>query len=205
MLFRSDALSRLDDVRSKVELAKAAKYSKKIRREYSAILLKTRGDLVVGNVLSSPEGQIDAVFDWAKTLDIPEKNIAKYKRAALNFIAKSDTNFPMDIEIVDQAMRIVEAKKLDAMNFTNPRDIIEDFADGVKERRLDPNKEKQFFNKKSLPEGVETFQIMPTRRGQQAVRRMLDTHWGEKTNPWCVTVQEKTYTCLLYTSPSPRD
>ena len=189
-----DALSRLDDVRSKVELAKAVKYSKKIRREYSAILLKTRGDLVVGNVLSSPKGQIDAVFDWAKTLDIPEKNIAKYKRAALNFIAKSDTNFPMDIEIVDQAMRIVEAKKLDAMSFTNPRDIIEDFADGVKERRLDPNKEKQFFNKKSLPEGVETFQIMPTRRGQRAVRRMLDTHWGKKTNPWCVTVQKNEYT-----------
>ena len=189
-----DALSRLDDVRSKVELAKAVKYSKKIRREYSAILLKTRGDLVVGNVLSSPEGQIDAVFDWAKTLDIPEKNIAKYKRAALNFIAKSDTNFPMDIEIVDQAMRIVEAKKLDAMSFTNPRDIIEDFADGIKERRLDPNKEKQFFNKKSLPEGVETFQIMPTRRGQRAVRRMLDTHWGKKTNPWCVTVQKNEYT-----------
>jgi hypothetical protein len=189
-----DALSRLDDVRSKVELAKAVKYSKKIRREYSAILLKTRGDLVVGNVLSSPEGQIDAVFDWAKTLDIPEKNIAKYKRAALNFIAKSDTNFPMDIEIVDQAMRIAEAKKLDAMSFTNPRDIIEDFADGVKERRLDPNKEKQFFNKKSLPEGVETFQIMPTRRGQQAVRKILDTHWGKKTNPWCVTVQKNDYT-----------
>ena len=189
-----DALSRLDDVQSKVELAKATRYSKKIRREYSAILLKTRGDLVVGNVLSSPEGQIDAVFDWAKTLDIPEKNKGKYKRAALNFIAKSDTNFPMDIEIVDQAMRIVEAKKLDAMSFTNPRDIIEDFADGVKERRLDPNKEKQFFNKKSLPEKVETFQIMPTRRGQQAVRRMLDTHWGKKTNPWCVTVQKNEYT-----------
>jgi len=190
----STALSALDNVRSNVELAKAAKYSKKIRREYSAILLKTRGDLVVGNVLSSPEGQIDAVFDWAKTLDIPEKNKGKYKRAALNFIAKSDTNFPMDIEIVDQAMRIVEAKKLDAMSFTNPRDIIEDFADGVKERRLDPNKEKQFFNKKSLPEGVETFQIMPTRRGQQAVRKMLDTHWGKKTNPWCVTVQKNDYT-----------
>jgi len=189
-----DALSRLDDVRSKVELAKAAKYSKKIRREYSAILLKTRGDLVVGNVLSSPEGQINAVFDWAKTLDIPEKNIAKYKRAALNFIAKSDTNFPMDIEIVDQAMKIVEAKKLDAMSFANPRTIIDEFADGVKEKRLDPNKEKQFFNKKSLPEGVETFEIMPSPAGQKAVRRMVDTHWGEKTNPWCVTAQEATYT-----------
>ena len=190
----STALSALGNVRSNVELAKAARYSKKIRAEYSAILLKTRGDLVVGNVISSPEGQIDAVFDWANKLDIPEKNIAKYKRAALNFIAKSDTNFPMDIEIVDQAMQIVEAKKLDAMSFTNPRDIIEDFADGVKERRLDPNKEKQFFNKKSLPDGVETFQIMPTRRGQQAVRRMLDTHWGKKTNPWCVTVQKNAYT-----------
>ncbi len=189
-----DALSRLDDVQSKVELAKAAKYSKKIRREYSAILLKTRGDLVVGNVLSSPEGQINAVFDWAKTLDIPEKNIAKYKRAALNFIAKSDTNFPMDIEIVDQAMKIVEAKKLDAMSFANPRAIIDEFADGVKEKRLDPNKEKQFFNKKSLPEGVETFEIMPSPAGQKAVRRMVDTHWGEKTNPWCVTAQEATYT-----------
>ena len=190
-----DALSRLDDVRSKVELAKAVKYSKKIRREYSTILDKLRGgDVIEGNKVFSAEQQIDDVFDWVKSLDIPEKNQAKYKKAALNFVAKSPTNFPVDAEIVGEAIRIAELKKLNVMNFSNPRDIIDKFAGEVKAKRLDPNKEKQFFNKKSLPEGVETFQITTQRRGQQAVRRMLDTHWGEKTNPWCVTVQEKTYT-----------
>ena len=190
-----DALSRLDDVRSKVELAKATRYSKKIRAEYSTILDKLRGgDVIEGNKVFSAEQQIDEVFDWVKSLDIPEKNQAKYKKAALNFVAKSPTNFPVDTEIVAEAIRIAELKKLNVMSFDNPRDIIDNFAGEVKAKRLDPNKEKQFFNKKSLPEGVETFQIMTTRKGQQAVRRMLDTHWGEKTNPWCVTVQEKTYT-----------
>ena len=190
-----DALSRLDDVRSKVELAKAVKYSKKIRREYSTILDKLRGgDVIEGNKVFSAEQQIDDVFDWVKSLDIPEKNQAKYKKAALNFVAKSPTNFPVDAEIVGEAIRIAELKKLNVMDFSNPRDIIDKFAGEVKAKRLDPNKEKQFFNKKSLPEGVETFQITTQRGGQQAVRRMLDTHWGEKTNPWCVTVQEKTYT-----------
>ena len=190
-----DALSRLDDVRSKVELAKAAKYSKKIRAEYSTILDKLRGgDVIEGNKVFSAEQQIDDVFDWVKSLDIPEKNQAKYKKAALNFVAKSPTNFPVDAEIVGEAMRIAELKKLNVMDFSNPRDIIDKFAGEVKVKRLDPNKEKQFFNKKSLPEGVETFQMMPTRGSQQAVRRILDTHWGEKANPWCVTVQENTYT-----------
>ena len=190
-----DALSRLDDVRSKVELAKAVKYSKKIRREYSTILDKLRGgDVIEGNKVFSAEQQIDDVFDWVKSLDIPEKNQAKYKKAALNFVAKSPTNFPVDAAIVGEAIRIAELKKLNVMDFSNPRDIIDKFAGEVKAKRLDPNKEKQFFNKKSLPEGVETFQIMPTRRGQQAVRRILDTHWGEKTNPWCVTVQKNAYT-----------
>ena len=190
-----DALSRLDDVQSKVELAKAVKYSKKIRREYSTILDKLRGgDVIEGNKVFSAEQQIDDVFDWVKSLDIPEKNQAKYKKAALNFVAKSPTNFPVDAEIVGEAIRIAELKKLNVMDFSNPRDIIDKFAGEVKAKRLDPNKEKQFFNKKSLPEGVETFQIMPTRRGQQAVRRILDTHWGEKTNPWCVTVQKNAYT-----------
>jgi hypothetical protein len=190
-----DALSRLDDVRSQVELAKAVKYSKKIRREYSTILNKLRGgDVIEGNKVFSAEQQIDDVFDWVKSLDIPEKNQAKYKKAALNFVAKSPTNFPVDAEIVGEAIRIAELKKLNVMDFSNPRDIIDKFAGEVKAKRLDPNKEKQFFNKKSLPEGVETFQITTQRGGQQAVRRMLDTHWGEKTNPWCVTVQEKTYT-----------
>ncbi len=191
----STALSALDNVRSNVELAKAAKYSKKIRREYSTILDKLRGgDVIEGNKVFSAEQQIDEVFDWVKSLNIPEKNQAKYKKAALNFVAKSPTNFPVDTEIVSEAIRIAELKKLNVMSFDNPRDIIDKFAEEVKAKRLDPNKEKQFFNKKSLPEGIETFQIMTTRRGQQAVRRMLDTHWGEKTNPWCVTVQEKTYT-----------
>ena len=188
----STALSALDNVRSNVELAKAAKYSKKIRREYSTILDKLRGgDVIEGNKVFSAEQQIDDVFDWVKSLDIPEKNQAKYKKAALNFVAKSPTNFPVDAEIVGEAIRIAELKKLNVMDFSNPRDIIDKFAGEVKAKRLDPNKEKQFFNKKSLPEGVETFQIMPTRRGQQAVRRILDTHWGEKTNPWCVTAQKK--------------
>ena len=190
-----DALSRLDDVQSKVELAKAAKYSKKIRAEYSTILDKLRGgDVIEGNKVFSAEQQIDDVFDWVKSLDIPEKNQAKYKKAALNFVAKSPTNFPVDTEIVAEAIRIAELKKLNVMSFDNPRDIIDKFAGEVKDKRLDPNKEKQFFNKKSLPEGVETFQIMPTRRGQQAVRKILDTHWGKKTNPWCVTVQKNEYT-----------
>ena len=190
-----DALSRLDDVRSKVELAKATRYSKKIRREYSTILDKLRGgEVIEGNKVFSAEQQIDDVFDWVKSLDIPEKNQAKYKKAALNFVAKSPTNFPVDAAIVGEAIRIAELKKLNVMDFSNPRDIIDKFAGEVKAKRLDPNKEKQFFNKRSLPEGVETFQITTRRGGQQAVRRMLDTHWGEKTNPWCVTVQEKTYT-----------
>ena len=191
----STALSALDNVRSNVELAKAARYSKKIRAEYSTILDKLRGgDVIEGNKVFSAEQQIDDVFDWVKSLDIPEKNQAKYKKAALNFVAKSPTNFPVDTEIVAEAIRIAELKKLNVMSFDNPRDIIDKFAGEVKAKRLDPNKEKQFFNKKSLPEGVETFQIMPTRGGQQAVRRMLDTHWGEKTNPWCVTVQKNEYT-----------
>ena len=191
----STALSALDNVRSNVELAKAARYSKKIRAEYSTILDKLRGgDVIEGNKVFSAEQQIDEVFDWVNSLNIPEKNKAKYKRAALNFVAKSPTNFPVDTEIVSEAMRIAELKKLNVMDFSNPRDIIDKFAGEVKAKRLDPNKEKQFFNKKSLPEGVETFQIMPTRRGQQAVRRILDTHWGEKTNPWCVTAKRNDYT-----------
>jgi hypothetical protein len=190
-----DALSRLDDVRSKVELAKAVKYSKKIRKEYSTILDKLRGgDVIEGNKVFSAEQQIDEVFNWVKSLNIPEKNQAKYKKAALNFVAKSPTNFPVDAEIVGEAMRIAELKKLNVMDFSNPRNIIDKFAGEVKAKRLDPNKEKQFFNKKSLPEGVETFQITTQRRGQQAVRRMIDTHWGDKTNPWCVTAQKNAYT-----------
>ena len=191
----STALSALDNVRSNVELAKAIKYSKKIRREYSTILDKLRGgDVIEGNKVFSAEQQIDEVFDWVNSLNIPEKNQAKYKKAALNFVAKSPTNFPVDAEIVGEAIRIAGLKKLNVMDFSNPRDIIDKFAGEVKAKRLDPNKEKEFFNKKSLPEGVETFQIMPNRWGQLAVRKMLDTHWGEKTNPWCVTVQEKSYT-----------
>ena len=176
-------------VKRQVELAKA-KYSKKIRAEYSSILLKKRGKLNGINGPTTPEEQIDAVFEWVEGLAIPEKNVSKYKRAALNFIANSETVFPEDSEIVSEAIRIGNLANINIMKYNDPRVIIQSLQSKVKAKRLDPNEIPAFINKKSLPEGVEIFQMNNSEAALGATRAIMDSHWGEDANPWCNTFAE---------------
>ena len=38
--------------------------------------------------------------------------------------------------------------------------------------------------------GITTYTVDDTREGQQAVRRIIDTHWGKDANPWCLAARQ---------------
>jgi len=165
-------------------------FSKKIRKEYTSILEKNRPELDSKVI----DEQISSVFNWVDSLKLKDSQKSKYKKVALYYIAKSNVIFPEDAAKVREAIRVASMKGLDPMSVENPNTLIEKFIDDVKEARIDPNTVPELFNKKSLPEGVETFNIYPDDQGQLAARKILENHWGKESNPWCVLYAERAFT-----------
>jgi len=165
-------------------------FSKKIRKEYTSILEKNRSELDSKVI----DEQISSVFNWVDSLKLKDNQRSKYKKIALYYIAKSNVIFPEDAAKVGEAIRVAELKGVDPMSVDNPNTLIENFKDDVKEARIDPNTVPELFNKKSLPEGVETFNIYPDDQGQLAARKILENHWGKESNPWCVLYAERAFT-----------
>lgn len=165
-------------------------FSKKIRKEYTSILEKNRSELDSKVI----DEQISSVFNWVDSLKLKDNQKSKYKKIALYYIAKSNVIFPEDAAKVGEAIRVAELKGVDPMSVDNPNTLIENFKDDVKEARIDPNTVPELFNKKSLPEGVETFNIYPDDQGQLAARKILENHWGRESNPWCVLYAERAFT-----------
>ena len=165
-------------------------FSKKIRKEYTSILDKNRPELNSKVI----DEQISSVFNWVDSLKLKDNQKSKYKKIALYYIAKSNVIFPEDAAKVGEAIRIANIKGVDPMSVDNPNTLIENFKDDVKEARIDPNTVPELFNKKSLPEGVETFNIYPDDQGQLAARKILENHWGKESNPWCVLYAERAFT-----------
>lgn len=165
-------------------------FSKKIRKEYTSILEKNRSELDSKVI----DEQISSVFNWVDSLKLKDNQKSKYKKVALYYIAKSNVIFPEDAAKVGEAIRVANIKGVDPMSVDNPNTLIENFKDDVKEARIDPNTVPEFFNKKSLPEGVETFNIYPDDQGQLAARKILENHWGKESNPWCVLYAERAFT-----------
>lgn len=165
-------------------------FSKKIRKEYTSILENSRPELDSKVV----DEQISSVFNWVDSLKLKDNQKSKYKKIALYYIAKSNVIFPEDAAKVGEAIRVANIKGVDPMSVDNPNTLIENFKDDVKEARIDPNTVPELFNKKSLPEGIETFNIYPDDQGQLAARKILENHWGKDSNPWCVLYSETAYT-----------
>ena len=165
-------------------------FSKKIRKEYTSILEKNRPELDSKVI----DEQISSVFNWVDSLKLKDNQKSKYKKIALYYIAKSNVIFPEDATKVGEAIRVANIKGVDPMSVDNPNTLIENFKDDVKEARIDPNTVPELFNKKSLPEGVETFNIYPDDQGQLAARKILENHWGKESNPWCVLYAKRAFT-----------
>jgi hypothetical protein len=93
---------------------------------------------------------------------------------------------------IKEAIDIAEKYKEDIFSFNNPNQIIEKYAGKGKTKPTDPRTVKEFYpgitiNKKH---GIVEYEIENNKEGQQAVRKVMDSHFGEKSNPWCL-VQKK--------------
>ena len=159
------------------------RFSKSSRDAYIKRLVKNRPDLK-----GQEEQYVDSVFDWLETTDIKKRS--KYEKMAMHYMAKGYLILPEDGYKVIEAERLAAIKKIDPFSVGNPNEIIEKYARTVKGARTNPDTVKEFSNKKDLGNGVVTYDVEQTKEGQLAVRKVIDTHFGKKSNPWCLASRD---------------
>ena len=71
------------------------------------------------------------------------------------------------------------------MSFDDPNEILAEYTikENLASRRINPDTVQEFSNKKTYDNGITVYTVDDTQEGQQAVRRIIDTHWGEDANP----------------------
>ncbi|MDG1315216.1 MAG: hypothetical protein P8P29_06820, partial [Flavobacteriaceae bacterium] len=163
----------------------SVKYSLKIKRNYIKQVTKGRPDLTAQQIDEQMYHVMELVEIIGDDGAFPINKLAKYKKLGLHFLAKSPLILPEDTYKIEQAIEIAEEKNIDPFKYNNPNELMNEFAGTLKAKRVDPDNVKEFSNKKELPKGVTVYDVENNKSGQEAVRKVLDTHINPQANPWC--------------------
>ena len=174
-------------------------FSKKHRGEYENLISKNRPDLVKEGLVSQT---VDQMFDLVNGLDIPASKRRKYEKIMTKWLATSVMKLPEDNYKLQDSVELAEKNNLDVFSYNNPNEIIEKYAGKAKEKPTDPDTVELFVKDKSKTNkkyGITEYVVTEDRQnnefwiddGQQAVRKIVDTHWGPKSNPWCIIARDK--------------
>ena len=165
------------------------KFSKAHRNVYEKQLTKRRPDLTE----DQRKNAVQSVFDFVDGKEIPNHKKSKYEKMAMHYTANGFLILPEDGYKVVEAERLATQKKIDPFSFKNPNELIETFVGEVKGARTNPDKVKTFTDKTELTDGVTVYNVEDSKQGQKDVRKVIDTHFGEKSNPWCLAARTGEY------------
>ena len=160
-------------------------FSKKKRAEYESILMKNRPDLA-----NIPK-QVESLFDWADKLNVPENKKPKYKKLALYYTVNGYTRFPEDGYKIEEVVRLSNKNKIDPYAYANPDELINKFTEEIKASKVNPDNMPALSNKQEFGDSVTVYDVEDSRKGQRAVRSIVDSNWGENANPWCLIARTK--------------
>ena len=161
------------------------KFSKAHRDVYEKQLTKRRPDLTE----DQRKNAVQSVFDFVDGKEIPNNKKSKYEKMAMHYMANGYLILPEDGYKVVEAERLATQKKIDPFSFKNPNVLIETFVGEVKGTRTNPDKVKTFTDKTEFTSGVTVYKVEDSRQGQADTRKVIDTHFGKKSNPWCLAAR----------------
>ncbi|MBR8766563.1 hypothetical protein IX306_001939 [Porphyromonas levii] len=103
------------------------------------------------------------------------------------WFSKSVVRVPEDQPKIDEAVEIARRAKVDPMSYDSPMSLIEAFKKyKLREGAVNPNTVPELSNKREIGYGITVYDVEDTPEGQLAMRRIVDTHFGEDANPWCL-------------------
>ena len=147
----------------------------KRRGEYARILEKYRPDLRADAII----GELEKFGDTKK------------EKVALHWIVSGGLELPEDAYKVDDAISVAEKAKVDPFKYRSPDELMlanKEFKPSAKP--IDPDTVPELSDKRDESDGVVSYQVQDDRAGQAAMRRIIDTHWGEDANPWCLLARK---------------
>lgn len=158
-------------------------FSKKHRDQYVDRLIARRYDMDK----NLANGLVDAVFKFLDSANIPDNKKSKFEKLAFHYTLNGNLNLPQDGEKLIEVEKLASTKKIDPFSVKNPNEITERFAGKTKEQRVNPDSVPEFSNKRTLANGITTYTVDNNEMGQAAARRIVNSHFGPKSNPWCIT------------------
>ena len=177
------------DGNTSVAVYSQIRFSKSHREAYEARLTKRRNDLDEDQIKKA----VNSIFKFVDGENIPNNKKSKYEKLAMHYMANGFLILPEDGYKVIEADRIATIKKIDPFSYKNPNELIERFVGEVKGARTNPDTVEEFTNKKTLSNGVTVYDVADSKEGQIAVRKVIDTHFGKKANPWCLAARQGEY------------
>jgi len=160
-------------------------FSKKKRLEYENVLKKKRPEL------KNIPKQVENLFEWADNLDVTDNQKPKYKKLALYYTANGYTIFPEDGYKIEEVIRLAAINKIDPYAYKNPDELINKYTKEVLAVKINPDNVPEFSNKEVYEDGLVIYDVEDSKKGQRAVRGIVDSYWGENSNPWCLIARNK--------------
>lgn len=117
---------------------------------------------------------------------------SKKEKMTMKWALNGTARFPEDGYKVEEAYQLAEKAKVDPLGYASASDLIDALGPKVtlKGKPTDPDTVPEFSDKKVLSDGYTTYAVADTKEGQSAVRKVIDTHWGEDANPWCLAARD---------------
>ena len=158
----------------------------KRKKDMDTALARERTDL-------SPEQRTEAIAEIEKLGEtVRQGGNTKVEKAATHWLLKGHIILPEDNYKIIDAVKICEQQHLNPMSFDDPNTILAKYTikESAASRRINPDTVPEFSNKVTHENGITIYTVEDTKAGQEAVRRIIDTHWGEDANPWCLAARQ---------------
>ena len=138
--------------------------------------LKKRDDLL--------EEERNAFLNYIK----PMKNVEAL--ATTRWFVNEIVRLPEDQPKVSEAIKVAKLAKVDPLTYPSPMSILNTFKQyKIKEKAIDPNTVPELSNGQTIGPpsfSIRVYDVEDTKEGQLAMRKIINTHWGEDANPWCL-------------------
>ena len=180
-LEKGDSVDVLMAAEAKESESPSGGMGRKKREEYRRLMAKKRPDLNPDSVLKA----------------LSEIDDKKVQGDAFRWLMKGAVRLPEDLYKVEQARELAGKAKVDPFQFDTPQSCINALTDQghkVSGKRITVEELKHspyMSDYRDEGFGVETFEVEDSREGQALMRKVIDTHWGEDANPWCLLARNK--------------
>jgi hypothetical protein len=159
------------DAGAEISAARFASIGSQRKAEMGRLLAKHRPDLNVDEIVA----------------ELEKFGTVKEQKAALHWVIRGGLALPQDAYKVADALSVAEKAKVDPFRYKSPDELLlanKDFKPSA--RPIDPATVPELSDARDEGDGIVSYLVQDDRQGQAAMRRIIDTHWGEDANPWCL-------------------